>query len=80
LTDAEASLTVWIYFSPFIIGDGTVLQFDLFFENFCSKEEVKKINILDKQLFVLNQASKGVKYCSNIQSVRVELLLANILS
>jgi len=42
LIDAKASVTVWIYFSPFIIGNGTVLQFDLFFEKFCSKEEVKK--------------------------------------
>jgi hypothetical protein len=32
------------------------------------------------QTAVLNQTSEGVKYCSNIQSVRVELLLANILS
>jgi hypothetical protein len=42
LAGAKASIAVWIYFGPFIIGDGIVLQFDLFFEKFCSKKEVKK--------------------------------------
>jgi hypothetical protein len=47
-----------LYFSPFIIGDGTVLPFDLFFEKFYSKEEVKKISISHKRFFVSNKSDR----------------------